>query len=74
MVVPLFKDLQNKHVEKLNFSYEQHPWGGNELRRKIYVASNSRSFDKDEIVRLVFRVPDVRHQYKTAVSCIDREM
>ena len=68
LAVPLFENIPNKGVEKLTFSYEQHPWGQKQLRRKIYSSFNALSYNGDEVVRLVFRVPDVRHQYKTAVS------
>mgnify|MGYP001005073182 CR=1 FL=1 len=68
IVVPLFKDVENRHVEKLNFPYEQHPWGKNELRHVIYAPSSTSLFHNEDMMRLVFRVPDIRHQYKTAVS------
>mgnify|MGYP006965722830 CR=1 FL=1 len=71
ITVPLFENIPNKHVEKLTFSYEQHPWGQEQLRRKIYAAiSTTPSADNNGIIRLHFRVPDVRPQYKTGVSPI----
>ena len=53
----------------MNFSYEQHPWGQEQLRRKIYTSLSMSPFNNG-MVRLVFRVPDTRSQYKTGVSSI----
>lgn len=63
IVVPSFKNVQNKYVKKLLFS-KNHPWGPKQLRHKISIIPL-----KDiQALRLSFPVPYVRDKYRSAVS------
>ncbi|XKL64356.1 hypothetical protein PGB90_004442 [Kerria lacca] len=60
LVLKLFEDVKNKHVKKI--IYEDHPYGLEELKRKIYLVpiQDIRS------LKISFSAPDVTDQYKTA--------
>lgn len=64
IVVPLYSKIENKKVKKLIYPYKYHPFGPDQLKRIIFIQSQSNM----KVLRLLFPTPDVSHQYKTAVS------
>lgn len=65
MVVPLFKEIKNKNMKTMKYSFAYHPWGPKQLKRKIHIVIPDAPA---EVLRLTFPVPDVRKQYRTSVS------
>ena len=64
MVVPLFSDIENKHLEKTVFS--EHPWGPEQLKRKIRILPIA----DQRFLRLQFPMPDVAEHYKSDVTLL----
>jgi len=64
MVIPFFERIENRKVKRLEFAYQDHPWGTDQLQRIVHIAPGV----DEKIVRIVFPMPDFRPQYKTAVG------
>lgn len=68
LVVSLFKSVENKKTKPYMFPYKYHPWGPDQLKNKIYIVPLD---DKTQKLRLNFPIPDIRDQYRTAVSFLN---
>lgn len=64
-VVSLFKNVQNTKAKQYVYPYKHHAWGSDQLKNKIYIVPLK---DETQLLRLIFPIPDIRNQYKTAVS------
>jgi len=64
MVVPLFEDVKNKNVVPLKFEPKDHPWGVDQLGKRVYVVP----VKEVNSVKLIFAVPDIVDEYEKAVS------
>lgn len=63
MVVPLFKDVENKEVKKITYESKDAAWGSEELQRIIYIVPEANV----HLLRLNFPCLDVIKEYKTGV-------
>lgn len=65
-VKTLFESIPNLNKAELAFTFNQHPWGPEQLKHRIYIALESDV----QLLRLLFPTPDVFDQkfYLTAVS------
>ena len=63
------RDSRDPPVKKKIYSFEEHPWGSEQMKNKIYIVPINKEV---QFLFLNFPVPDINilHQYDAAVSII----
>ena len=71
MVTNIFKNIKDKDVKTIRYSYKHHPWGPDELGRKIYLNATS---EDAPYLRLIFPVPDIQDYGKQVSRLINNSL